>query len=544
MTNMVGEHGSTDLECGVHLESTFLPPVSTFEYGQRLPSLESSSSAPIGRCAASGLSSHSLFAWQPFGSNSLHSHSQASSLQGQGGHLFPLVTGSVGSYGSEFTSANSPSPTNQIAISCGVVEQQPQQQQPKSDQQFVQLGYPNVTTSAGGRLRASVTSPSGQSGGVGVSTTDVQQPVRMDLGLVTVNPSVATPLPPYTPSGASSNSQSSTPAHQGFGFTSNGSGGLGQSGNSSNSLSGQMYDDSSKVVTIKQRSKKESHNRIERKRRDYINSQIVYLSSLLPPELYRDVDGRRNKGSVLRLSVNYIMELREAVSRMAGLKQENSLARQLIPLLLKRIESLERTVLEQGGELRGGSQATTTQGGSSSAGSMSRSPASFETLYQSWLLVNESNQRASNNSNGSNITPASSSRNSRVSSNSVGGGGGGGADPAHYFQDMMQTDTESELDSNVSVRFAPSSQPRVVNVKREQVEEDRLAESAPSRVRLDARRLGISCALRSNFTDLSTPDRIDEEITPLDSGAFENQARAGKLAFSSTDENELPFLHA
>lgn len=28
---------------------------------------------------------------------------------------------------------------------------------------------------------------------------------------------------------------------------------------------------------------------VERKRRDYINSQIVYLSSLLPPELYRDV---------------------------------------------------------------------------------------------------------------------------------------------------------------------------------------------------------------------------------------------------------------
>lgn len=49
-------------------------------------------------------------------------------------------------------------------------------------------------------------------------------------------------------------------------------------------------------------------------------------------------DGRRNKGSVLRLSVSYIMELREAVSRMESLKQENTIARQLIPLLLQRIE--------------------------------------------------------------------------------------------------------------------------------------------------------------------------------------------------------------
>uniref|UniRef100_A0A5K3FCM9 BHLH domain-containing protein n=1 Tax=Mesocestoides corti TaxID=53468 RepID=A0A5K3FCM9_MESCO len=85
---------------------------------------------------------------------------------------------------------------------------------------------------------------------------------------------------------------------------------------------------------------------VERRRRDYINSQITRLSGLLPVDMYRDVDGRRNKGTVLRLSVNYILELRQAVAHTASLRQETAIARQLIPLLLSHIQTLESIIKE------------------------------------------------------------------------------------------------------------------------------------------------------------------------------------------------------
>ncbi|KAF7259796.1 hypothetical protein EG68_03011 [Paragonimus skrjabini miyazakii] len=497
VTNMVGEQpSSTDIDCGIPVGTNFLPPVSTFEYGQRLPSLESSSSAPIGR-SVGGLTSQSLFAWQPFGttsSSSMHSQSQSSSLHGPGGPLFPLVPGSVGAYGTEFLT-HSPSSTNSVSIPCGSLDTHDK----LDTSQFNPLTYANVSAAAAiaasGRLRGNIASPSGHD----------LQPIRMDIGLSVAHPSAAvTPVPTYAPSAGSSNSQSSTPAHQGFSFTSNGAPGS-QQINPNVSLSGQSYDDGCKSVTFKQRSKKESHNRIERKRRDYINSQIVYLSSLLPPELYRDVDGRRNKGSVLRLSVNYIKDLREAISRMAGLKQENSLARQLIPLLLKRVETLERMIQEQGGNPGTSSPSTVSP----------RNSASFEALYQSWLSVNEANQRAANNGTAGNLTPGS-----RITGQSV--VTSVPVSESHYFQEMIQTDADgTDLESGIVVRCGSTSSPasikaRLVNVKREQMEEDRLAESAPSRVRLDACRIPLGCAHRPNFTDLpSVPSRIDEEATPL-----------------------------
>ncbi|KAL3314699.1 hypothetical protein Ciccas_006680 [Cichlidogyrus casuarinus] len=98
------------------------------------------------------------------------------------------------------------------------------------------------------------------------------------------------------------------------------------------------------VPPQKKSNKKESHNRIERKRRDYINAQIACLGNLLPPELYRDVsEGKRNKGSVLKLSVNYIHELQNTLNQMGNIQQENQLARQLIPLLVRRVKVRQPT---------------------------------------------------------------------------------------------------------------------------------------------------------------------------------------------------------
>ncbi|VDL88856.1 unnamed protein product [Schistocephalus solidus] len=134
----------------------------------------------------------------------------------------------------------------------------------------------------------------------------------------------------------------------------------------------------------KSRSKKESHNRIERRRRDYINSQIARLSSLLPPELYRDVDGRRNKGTVLRLSVTYIMELRNALSQAAHIRQETSIARQLIPLLLNHMQALENVVKEV-------ASASNAPDLPSSLLELTSDTGSYEITLEAWRLAMETN---------------------------------------------------------------------------------------------------------------------------------------------------------
>ncbi|KAL7060672.1 hypothetical protein AAHC03_09979 [Spirometra sp. Aus1] len=137
-------------------------------------------------------------------------------------------------------------------------------------------------------------------------------------------------------------------------------------------------------VVCKSRSKKESHNRIERRRRDYINSQIARLSSLLPPELYRDVDGRRNKGTVLRLSVTYIMELRQALAQAAHVRQETSIARQLIPLLLNHMQALENVVKEV-------ASASNAPDLPSGLLELTSDTGSYEITLEAWRLAMEAN---------------------------------------------------------------------------------------------------------------------------------------------------------
>ncbi|TPP60348.1 Transcription factor EB [Fasciola gigantica] len=548
---------STDVGCPVPMDSNFTETVSSFDYTQRLPSLEGSSSAPIGR-SVPGLTSQS---WHPFATNSVQNHSQASSFHGPGGHLFPVFSGTIGLYGNEFGSNGTANNTNNnvsvngttpITIPCIL------DSHGKQDSQFSQANsYVNHVSAAAASATAAAAALSGTNTGTGVvtrmraslgsppsavnsnSSTTELQPIRLDsLGLSGTGVGSATsttPVPNYPPSAGSSNSQSSTPAHQTFGYGSNGSSVSQLNASQTNLAGGSFYEENTKTVTIKQRSKKESHNRIERKRRDYINSQIVYLSSLLPPELYRDVDGRRNKGSVLRLSVNYIMELREAVSRMNGLKQENALAQQLIPLLLKRIE-----VLEQNSEMRSSTGSTNSPPTASPRGS-----GSFESLYQSWLLMTESNQRANNLGNSGSLGAGSARSSTSDRLGQTGGQPGSVGPDSSYFPDLMMqtnatTDAESEVDSGVSgaglirVTGSVSSQHRnMVNVKREQSEEEqhqqrRLSDSATSRMRVDSRRVGVgvTCTGRSSFGELSNPERIDEEVSPMDSGVYGSQSNS------------------
>ncbi|KAJ3010891.1 hypothetical protein HKX48_007152, partial [Thoreauomyces humboldtii] len=62
------------------------------------------------------------------------------------------------------------------------------------------------------------------------------------------------------------------------------------------------------VITEKRRRRRESHNLVERRRRDNINEKIQELASLLP-DFPADVQNRPNKGTILCRSVDYIRQM-------------------------------------------------------------------------------------------------------------------------------------------------------------------------------------------------------------------------------------------
>jgi hypothetical protein len=68
----------------------------------------------------------------------------------------------------------------------------------------------------------------------------------------------------------------------------------------------------------KKRRRRESHNAVERRRRDNINERIFELSTLLPE---RDAS-KNNKGTILRKSVNHIRLLHDKVNQYQQRVQE------------------------------------------------------------------------------------------------------------------------------------------------------------------------------------------------------------------------------
>ncbi|KAG0218992.1 hypothetical protein BGX31_011461 [Mortierella sp. GBA43] len=75
------------------------------------------------------------------------------------------------------------------------------------------------------------------------------------------------------------------------------------------------------IISEKRRRRRESHNAVERRRRDNINEKIQELSTLLP-EIYVDSANKPNKGVILRKSVDYIRHLQQLVSSQATRNQE------------------------------------------------------------------------------------------------------------------------------------------------------------------------------------------------------------------------------
>jgi hypothetical protein len=65
-------------------------------------------------------------------------------------------------------------------------------------------------------------------------------------------------------------------------------------------------------VLEKQRRRRESHNQVERRRRDHINEKIQELSLIIPDCAgAADSAGRIQKGVVLQKSVDYIRALQQ-----------------------------------------------------------------------------------------------------------------------------------------------------------------------------------------------------------------------------------------
>ncbi|CAO3655963.1 unnamed protein product [Mucor hiemalis] len=110
----------------------------------------------------------------------------------------------------------------------------------------------------------------------------------------------------------------------------------------------------------KRRRRRESHNAVERRRRDNINERIQELSTLLPDHLLESVPASSNvmsvatgqngangkpinKGTILKLSVDHIKELREEVTNCKGKIAE---LERLIELA-KRGESIDGHRLKQ-----------------------------------------------------------------------------------------------------------------------------------------------------------------------------------------------------
>ncbi|KAI8911077.1 helix-loop-helix DNA-binding domain-containing protein [Gorgonomyces haynaldii] len=68
------------------------------------------------------------------------------------------------------------------------------------------------------------------------------------------------------------------------------------------------------AINEKRRRRRESHNAVERRRRDHINEKIQELSSLLP-EFASDAQNKPNKGVILRRSVEYIRHMQVFAAR-------------------------------------------------------------------------------------------------------------------------------------------------------------------------------------------------------------------------------------
>uniref|UniRef100_A0A1I8HCH5 BHLH domain-containing protein n=1 Tax=Macrostomum lignano TaxID=282301 RepID=A0A1I8HCH5_9PLAT len=97
---------------------------------------------------------------------------------------------------------------------------------------------------------------------------------------------------------------------------------------------------------------KDSHNRIERKRRENINHQIAELGEILPRGYFQDSDLKKNKGNILKASVDYIRELQAEQMKLSDrVAQSETRAEKLDQLsraLAMQIQNMQQTLSTHG----------------------------------------------------------------------------------------------------------------------------------------------------------------------------------------------------
>ncbi|KAI9032903.1 helix-loop-helix DNA-binding domain-containing protein [Phycomyces nitens] len=81
------------------------------------------------------------------------------------------------------------------------------------------------------------------------------------------------------------------------------------------------------IMVEKRRRRRESHNAVERRRRDNINDRIQELGYMLPDSVENNGPNKPNKGAILRKSVDHIRQLQQDVSTYS-----------------QRVKELERTL--------------------------------------------------------------------------------------------------------------------------------------------------------------------------------------------------------
>jgi hypothetical protein len=75
------------------------------------------------------------------------------------------------------------------------------------------------------------------------------------------------------------------------------------------------------ILNEKRRRRRESHNAVERRRRDHINEKIAELSQLLP-EFAGDAQNKPNKGTILKRSVDYLRHIQAFAAKQIERNKE------------------------------------------------------------------------------------------------------------------------------------------------------------------------------------------------------------------------------
>ncbi|VDO14139.1 unnamed protein product [Rodentolepis nana] len=112
---------------------------------------------------------------------------------------------------------------------------------------------------------------------------------------------------------------------------------------------------------------------------------IIFFWPIVSPSLTLSPcrDGRRNKGTVLRLSVAYIMDLRNDLVQTTAIRQEANLARTLIPQLSSYIQNLENALKEA--EISSGKPL------GSITGVLDDGLANYQSLLENWEVLARAN---------------------------------------------------------------------------------------------------------------------------------------------------------